>query len=283
MLRFPEKARKAVANFFRRWNSLDVFVEDVKPETEKVYITLINQMAADLKVERIFPLGGRKNVLDECKKDQTAGGRPRLYVIDGDLALLTDDTPPKYTRLFIHPVYCIENYLINESALAGLLNEEIAGKSLAQIKNDLKFKDWAAHVGELLGYLFITFALMKQYVPTETSVGLGASHFRRKGHASELDPIVIYEFVGEVYGRLCEQFGHEEILCSMLEIHDRFWAKNNPLSFISGKDFLIPCLRWHIQTMIKPQPTKEAFVIRLAGKCPSGTIKEFRKAVLNSR
>jgi hypothetical protein len=109
MIEYSSRAFKAIAFLFQPYNDIDVYVED---ETcLGMYELLITRILDNqAKVQRVFQLGGRENVIADCKLNQTTTNRRRLYIIDGDFnAALKKRSTLKLKYLYQLKVYCSEN------------------------------------------------------------------------------------------------------------------------------------------------------------------------------
>lgn len=116
MINYSRRARSAYGRLFRPYNDCDVYVEDTS--IVGVHERLINKaLLGKGHVQRVIPLGNRREVLEAAKVDITGGGRPRLYVVDGDLDLLARGRNPKYPHLYRLQVYEIENLLLELTRL----------------------------------------------------------------------------------------------------------------------------------------------------------------------
>lgn len=126
VLRLSLKARRAYGRLLRPYNDCDVYVED--ESLIGVHETVIN---AALKgrgsVSRVIPLGPRKAVLEAACNDRSAGGRPRLYVIDGDLEAIWRRRRRSAPHLYVLKVYEFENLLATRERL-----EVVAAASLTR-------------------------------------------------------------------------------------------------------------------------------------------------------
>jgi hypothetical protein len=122
MVAYSPEAEAARAHLLKNYNDLDIFVEDLT--CQNMYVRLINRMfAGRARISQVYPLGGRVNVIQRCKADQSAPGRPRLYIIDGDIDLLLGRPAPRLRGLYRLKVYCSENLLLSEHALVTLVTE----------------------------------------------------------------------------------------------------------------------------------------------------------------
>lgn len=278
-LSWSTRAIKAIPAFFRFWNDIDIYIEDQKTHTQLIYRELIKKIAADrFSVEKVFPLGNREAVIAACKSDQGTGGRARLYVIDGDLNLLTGAQAPRIRRLFQHSVYCVENYLISELAVIELLYEELAHKDKATIKSELAFSTWVNEV-LCLTDLFKMFAVQRILTPSAISVGAGIGGLLAKSNPPSVDRNLVRDEVKRIYKDLCTEKGKSVVDATLLLVTEKLSGFKDQFAAISGKDYLMKALRWQIHKTAKIKGSRESVELRLARHCNIRTHKDFTKAV----
>src|SRR5579859_6472680 len=124
MIEYPKKALRALAFLFRPYNDVDVYVEDEK--CRNLYETLLQRMLGDqARIERVIQLGGRDEVIKTCSQDQQAGGRCRLYIIDGDFEFVLGMSAPQLKYLYRLQVYCSENLVFSELAAIEVAYESL--------------------------------------------------------------------------------------------------------------------------------------------------------------
>lgn len=100
----------------RNYNDIDVYVED--GSHVGVYERLINNvLQGRARVSRVFPLGPSSNVINAAQSDVDEGGRPRLYLIDGDLDLVANLKLKRIRNLHRLCVYSVENLLLEDRAI----------------------------------------------------------------------------------------------------------------------------------------------------------------------
>jgi hypothetical protein len=110
----------------RPYNDIDVYVED--RIYKGVYERLINNVLRGRgRVSHVIPLGPSEIVIAEAKKDTETGGRPRLYVVDGDLDLIAFYRKKTHLRLYRLSVYSLENLLLEEKAVESYVKFALPG------------------------------------------------------------------------------------------------------------------------------------------------------------
>lgn len=104
--------------FFVQFNEVDFFVED--EEQEEFYYVILSKLFPDIRLEKIFPLGGKKNVVKHLSDANT---KRSIYIVDKDFDDLLG-VIVEHERLFYLDRYCIENYLLDEECLVAFVVSE---------------------------------------------------------------------------------------------------------------------------------------------------------------
>jgi Protein of unknown function (DUF4435) len=279
VLAWPEKALRAIPVFFRRWNDIDIYIEDTRKHTQHIYCELINKVGnGRFCVAKVFPLGHRNAVLTACKGDQKKGGRHRLYIIDGDLDLLTGESIPSLRRLYRHDVYCIENYLIDESAAVEVLYDEMADVEKPEIKKRLDFPQWEQQV-ECVAELFVMFALQRLFTPTKASISVGFPKIVSNTKPPSLNAKSVERLIAEIYTDLTTHHGADAVMKNLIMVHNRLAKHQPPSIVVSAKDYLVKLFRWYLAKQTKISATAKSLELRLAKACDIGKHKRFVAAL----
>lgn len=156
------KSKLGVSYLQRKWNDIEVFVEDKK--CSNMWINVINKVLKNVaKIQTVVQLGGKHEVIKMCNEDNDFS-YPKIYIIDGDFDFIFNNST-KYKRLFQLNVYCIENLLFSENAILEIIfrlksNTNIPKKEL---KNDLNFLSICKHIKENWNEWYILALLLKHY------------------------------------------------------------------------------------------------------------------------
>lgn len=157
------KAKKAKAVFFRRYNDIDIYIEDTERGAAKLYAILFQRAFKDKYIiNRIYPLGGKTEVLKYWQKRSDKADRLELYVIDSDFSMASKEKQQKPYNctgdgLFYTTRFCIENYLINELSAISYLDEKDPLKRREELRKELNFRKWMAEIATPLKTLFFHF------------------------------------------------------------------------------------------------------------------------------
>ena len=66
--------------FFIQFNEISFFIEDT--EQENFYYNILKKLFPSIQIEKIFPLNGKDNVIEDCKKN--IGNKNKIYLVDKD-------------------------------------------------------------------------------------------------------------------------------------------------------------------------------------------------------
>lgn len=249
MIKWPDRARAAIRRLFEPLQEIDVYVEDANDEA--FYRCLLNSATnGEVNVARVFSLGGKEAVIEAAiAHDQHS--RRALFIVDGDLPWVKGESIPAIIGLHCHDAYCIENLILCEKALSLLLSQEIAvTEEEATVR--LAYNNWIKAVESSLLELFSAFATVHSFDPTATTVAQGVGVMCVKSHTTKitaLDTNKVHQ-------------AKEQALMTARNIADaatvsslysrtllRLKGLPQPLHAVSGKDFLLPLIDFHLQSL----------------------------------
>lgn len=141
--------------FYQEFNDVAFYVEDA--DQENLYHTILSKHFPDVRISRIFPLGGKSNVLAHARdKSNKLSSTKRVYILDKDF----DDLLKKKARLkntFYLDRFCIENHLIDLDAIVELVVESTPKTKRTEIEARLQLVDFERNLNEQLRPLFALF------------------------------------------------------------------------------------------------------------------------------
>lgn len=118
--------------FYLQFNDVSFYIED--EDQENFYHKILCKLFPNLQIEKIFPLNGKKNVIDDCMSN--IGNKKKIYIVDKDF----DDIIGKkenISNLFYLNRYSIENYLIEETSLLEYIISEKPKLKRTNVKRKL--------------------------------------------------------------------------------------------------------------------------------------------------
>jgi hypothetical protein len=263
------KAMKAKPIFYRQWNDIDIYIEDTGVPSKKLFRHLFTRCFSDkYRVAEVFPLGGRKAVINACEDDQLDGGRPRIYIIDADLDLLLNTKLAALKRFFCLPIYCIENLLIDEKAIIEVLYEEHSVLEKEELVQNFDFKTWISLIEKPLVDLFIDYAICKEVLPSQETVSFKISNLVSSGDGL-LDVNKIKKRLEYIESQICCVITPEELNKRKQIIKSSLIVRkiNSVQTVVSGKHYLLPLMRIRMNQIAKLRVTKDVLNLRLAKYC----------------
>lgn len=269
MIQYKPHIKKISSIFFRYRNEIDIYTED-KNSDKQFYVTLLNRLLSNsILIKDVTPLGSKSEVINICKNDKTTE-RKKIYIIDGDLDLITDSNVKDIDNLYVLDAYCIENFLIEENGIIHLIYLQIADQDKSIIKNKLNFQTWFSSFSNDLIELFLHFAFLKKidagpiiqnihyfFLDNKRTITLDIPKLH--SYISEQKELIIKEITKN--GSLDPQDEYNEYM-NYLKCQ---WKPNieTALNIISGKDYLLPL----VQVKIRHVTGKSGFIL------PTKTLK----------
>lgn len=266
MLRRSPSASYAKAVFFEHLNDVDIFIEDTSETTKKVMSILLGRvLGGNVKLSRIFPLGGCREVVDVCIGDQERQGRKRVFIVDGDFSCWGCFNYIYLKRLFVLPRYCVENFLIDEAAICSVLSDEISDKDEEDIAEVFDFSSWNRVSLPLLVNLFEAYAVARCLLPVISTVGRAVRTFVADSFGN-IDPAKIDRVIREIVDAVDDQYG---LGAFRLALNELGIAPQSgfPIHSLSGKDYLLPIMLIRMRSVHSFKSSNASVVTRLAHRC----------------
>lgn len=277
MLKWPDRAKAAILKLFQPLQDIDVYVEDTNDEV--FYRTILGRISGEnLKIARVLGLGGRKAVI-EAALSYTDTERRALFLIDGDLEWVRGVPFAGPRNLHRHPAYCVENLILCETAVTLLVSQDVVVLE-DEAKLRINFNTWLSEISEPLISLFAAYATANEFCPEYKTVscGVGTLCVTRRKNSPKLARQKVITATRNALQAAADVVGQERTDLFYQETLTRIRKLPRPFDAISGKDFLLPLLHFHIQD-IGCRPTKRAFRQRLATSCETKAFDHLRGAL----
>ena len=252
--------------FYNKFNDIVIYVEDEDPSYGKLYSIIFQKVFGEhCKIQKIFSLGGKNNVIKKFNENQTCK-KPTLFIVDGDLELFYNKPYCKknddLSYLYCLNRYCIENYLIEKEAVVEVLQEEDDVNKSKAIKKKLDFDNWVKNNKHLIK-LYHYYSIINKF--GIKNVGYSIIKFEDKYKPGIIDK-------NKVKGKI-QSIEKEIMQCNISKATIKttlksISAKNDILIYVSGKELIYSLFRY---IKAKPKmsfPRKEVlFMQKLAHKC----------------
>lgn len=278
MLEHGERARVNSSVFFERYNEIDIYVEDTSKEARKLYAKLFSRaMAGRIRIDRVFPLGPKSAVISACRRDQQVGGRRRVYVVDGDIDLCLCSNREPLIRLYRLPRYCIENFLIDATAAAAVVERESLEFDIFEVEARLGFGDWVQKNARPLRRLFVAFGVVKVLAPSIPTISIGYTKLV-ESDSGEVSALKIEHLIGRLRDAVDAQCGRGSFFHEYRRLTREHRMKGDEdfmFQFVSGKDFLLPLLKLRMNKVAKLSHSLPQLKLNLADVAPSRELVDF--------
>ena len=279
MLRYSDQGLSARPIFFSHYNEITIIVEDTGKEHfyTEVFKRLFQE---DLRITRVLGVGGKNQVLTRMSKGGGEfSGRPEFYVVDGDFDELINE-PVSNSRFFYRlRRYDIESYLVEETAICTVAQEQSPSLSIPDLKRSLKLDEWVNKVVEASVDIAACAALLQKLDDRQTKF----SQSIEQHIGSDLilpDASTIQGDIGRVAN---EQTSVEaEEFYKLLEgmVKRIGTSHSERLRWISGKHILIPLIIRLLRLETRSNLKKESLCFRLAKDCEFPELVELRDRIL---
>lgn len=274
---FPARALASKAVLYRPLQDIDIYVED--EGSEVFYTELLKRLVGrNARIATVVPLRGRENVIKKAKEHSDSS--PALFLIDGDLHWVAGLSLPTLPHIYVHPCYCVENYLFCEDAMIQIVVENQGAIKESDAKSVLDWKTTRDRVETLLVPLFIEFAVAFALCPEIKTVSRGIGCLlrdSRRGSPPEIDELKIAAVRQEVKDEVIERVGTVAYDLKRKLVAGQVKALADPIDAVSGKDFLIPVQMFEVGRAGGQKVKRKSFVFRLARHCRLDKLQTLRQ------
>lgn len=170
--------------FFGEFNDVNFYVED--EDQENLYFEILNKLFDKVKIDQIFPLGGKANVLVHAADLSSRRFGKSVYIVDKDFDDLLGEKVLN-DNVFYLSKYCIENFLIEEHALLEIAVEAQPKKKRYKLISELRVGDFISESLESLDILFRMFFIVQRLDLRMKNCDCAPETFSVKGKPHKLD------------------------------------------------------------------------------------------------
>ena len=279
MLRYSDRGLSTRPIFFGPYNDITIIVEDA--DKEYFYTEVFRRLfQEDLTITRVLGVGGKNSVLARMAvRGEGSLSTPEFYVVDGDFDELISKPYSDSPLLYRLRRYDIESYLVEETAICTVAQEQAPNSSIAEFKGLLKLEQWVAEVVEASVTLAACAALLQELNDRETRFSQSIEQYMRD------DPILpdastIRYYIGRAASE--QSAVDAEEFYNLLEAMIQRIGISYPeqIRWISGKHILIPLVIRLLKLKTKSSLRKESFCFRLAKLCEFPGLIELRERIL---
>jgi hypothetical protein len=266
----------------RNYNDIAVFVEDVT--CKNMWVALINKILGNKgHIDDVFPLETRSAVISAISVyDPNKLARPAIFIIDADLDLLAGSPPPAGPPLHRLQGYCIENLLLDETALVEVAFESHADATKSVLAQTLKLPQRLDRIARFLKPLFEVYAAAYMHGASIQTVGFSVVrllHDERDPDSLSVDKLAAR--CRQVRSHLFSQFGYPAVKSTLATIRSISRGPGYSSRLVSGKDYLLPLIYMLLQRRCDFRDSKKSLCVRLAQWFRPDTCPALAAAVLS--
>lgn len=268
----------AQAKLWESYNDVDIFVEDVA--TTNMYVKLFQRMVPRKKIGSVFALGARMTVVDYCARDQAPRNRKRLYLVDGDLDLISGLPKPRLRHLHRLQVYCSENLLLSEEAVVAVAMQRDASVPDFILRGNLRASQLLTHCVELLLPLFVVYGVVRRLGLGIPTVSFTVRRLLEDPHDPwSLSRRLIRARIREVIKQIYADVSVRRYKTAKHAVRRNLRKATDSEAFISGKAYLLPLIRLQMAHVTGMQCPSTELVVRMAEHAPIDKDRALLRAV----
>lgn len=268
MIDRSDSAKYAKAKFYETFNDIDVFVEDTASESRKVYVEILSRvLGKNVLISQVFPIGSKPTVVKRCKADQGARAKPAVYIVDGDYDCV-EGQAEEVPRLYRLKRYCIENYLIDPSAVIDVMSDDSLDDDVIAIASKLQLEQWLDRLAPSLSSIVVAQMASNKKQCDMPTVRIELSRVQGE-FRDHIDPAKSSALVGEYREALDARWGtgtFDQLTASFRSTlalaDDQIFLRH-----MSGKALLMPLLRSRLKRRLGVEVDYPRFRVRLARRC----------------
>jgi hypothetical protein len=272
-------AKYATAIFFEDFNDFDVYIEDTAIGYNKIFASLLSRSLGDnIALNNVFPLGQRGDVIKAAKmRAESNSDRPAVFIVDGDLYLLSGEREVIPDNVVSLSRYCIENFLIEESAFLEIMDEESASLSIEKLGQLFEYPHWLDRSRESLTSLFKIFAAAHHLGSGIPTVSRGYQSICNNG---EIDIDKIRSIVQDIRRHLEIMNGPFRLAKALEYVSSKVdQGACFVTTYVSAKDFTLPLMIIRLKHITSSKASNINLKMRISKKCSVMPLDDFAKKV----
>ena len=259
---YPPGAARPLGLLTSHNNDIEIFVEDTA--IPNLWVKLLRKyLPRNIRLNNVHVLGSKSNVVQACKIDQEIDGRRKLYIIDGDMELLTGSPKPRLRHLYRLRGYCVENYLLDEGALVSAVTTVNTRIDEGSARQQINFFGWLERNQKCLKGLFVCYAVSYEMKRDVQTVGFSVYRLLKGGNNYDLSENKVNRRIMNLYRRIRIDFSKDHTR----HVYERVRMNAETIGlmqFASGKDYIFPPIYQVIKSRNRTNITMDAFKVLVA-------------------
>ena len=279
MLRYSDDGLAARPAFYAAYNDITIIVED--EGKENFYTEVLKRLFdGGLRITRVLGVGGKRQVLRRFEeRGPSPQGRREFYIVEVAVDELLGLAHPDSDYFYRLRQYDIESFLVEETAICRIAQEERPRTSESEYRDLLQVDSWIVEVANASLRLAACAALVQE--SNETQSGVSQSIEQYVDHDSTLpDESKIGSHIGLVRASQ-SVVEHQEFDRLIEQMIARMGTSNHErMRWVSGKYIIIPLVIRLLRAQVRRSLGKESLCFRLARNCEFQGLAELRSRIL---
>lgn len=276
----PKRSKRSLKGqdiLWTQFNDVNFYVEGI--EQENFYFEILKKLFPKIKFERIFPLGGKPNILADAALNN--GDKKKVYIVDLDFDDILN-CKHNNNNIFYLERYSIENYLLDLSAIKKIIIEEKPKIKNHEIDSNLNINSFFNECHTLYSDLVKYYIVIQKHELGIENVKCDPARFCNY----TVVPATIKEqqvtnYRIQLEALLAAKDARLRLSSQMNQLKRYFSTIQEALKHIPGK-YLLNFIKYRIEHLFKiAQMTLESFTYRLAKNCTLEDLFYLRQRIVN--
>lgn len=265
--------------FYFQFNDVSFYIED--EDQENFFFCVLKNLFSDIKIEKIFPLNGKDNVIRESASN--LGNKKKVYIVDKDFddilcRIKTND------NLFYLERYSIENHLIESQAMVDYIISERPKLKRDEINQQFNLSTIISIIKNALNELIELHLVVQSKCPRLKNVSLNHERFLDFNNGNfSLKNNKLNAYKQEIVNELRRIDKRLRFEAQHKKLKKKFKINTNDLCLkhIPGK-YLIKMIKQVIESLFGLVSRNiESFCYRIAEKCSFDSLNTLKINVEN--
>lgn len=281
MLEYSPRALATRPIFYDSYNDITIIVEDF--DDENFYTHLFQRLLGNsLRIGKVLGVGGKSQVIERfnARASERKTETREFYLVDGDFDELLGLSAPKDVCFYRLPRYDIESFLVEESAVCQIAQEQRPKRNAEWYRSAMGFNDWKNQMAELAMRYVACFALCQQ---CDIEDHKGSQNIERftPGNEHLPDSTKIETFINEVKTgqSAMESSAFDSRIEEMIQTMGN--SDEERFRWISGKLIVLPLLGRLLKTYTRRNIAQDSLRFRLIGYCELESLGVLKKVILD--
>jgi|GEM_PF-6492127 len=244
-----------------------------------MYMVLLRRLLPEgVRVNRIFQCNGRAGVF-AAAEDRRYKGSKSIFMVDGDIFLLSGEKLAVPSNVYVIDAYSIENLVVCKRSITEFAFTCHPDKSYQQIVSGLQLDAWFAETERKLLPLFVIYAAVMHFGSQIKTTSMSGLAFVEKGSA-KVSMDLVRKRINEIRTLLDKENGRRQVGKVVKVASERAKKFPNKIDLVSGKSYVIPLLLRHLSDRTGFSD-KQGFCMRLFHCCDLARANHLRQFILN--